>query len=445
MTTLEHRILWDVIEEHLAEGAFRLERCELAHRSPIYSLDEVADGPELLLSTHLAALALTGPAGQRRVLEPILLEPDAFDFEERAVAVLWALSSDRHERLLPLLHEGSEGTFQALSRAVELHPDIITDRWVQSLLSDISACPAVTRARVWALAAQRPALEVAGLTALSAALRSDDVAEVEAAAVLLRSAPQEQHARLATELARSGPDGARFSAALALLQWREADAFEHCGALAQSSQAMRAGALELLAVGGGPREHALVLEALGDPALRDVALRAIGFSGNAAAVDRLLPWIDAADQRQSRLAAEAFSLITGFDLFDESHQRAASTDDADNDADEIDSDELPSFDPVDALPLTDASAAQRFWDGRRSAMSTDRRHLQGDPDVKAALVRVLRSGPMRARHALDLGLRLRSRGRCSVNTGAFARMQRQQAIFTEGLPPEAWSALVFNW
>lgn len=81
--------------------------------------------------------------------------------------------------------------------------------------------------------------------------------------------------------------------------------------------------MEAAALFGGPREHSLLFEALTDAALACAAIRAVGWSGNVAAVDLLIDLIGTNDKRSSRLAAEAFSSITGFDLWDDRYHLPA--------------------------------------------------------------------------------------------------------------------------
>lgn len=82
-------------------------------------------------------------------------------------------------------------------------------------------------------------------------------------------------------------------------------------------------ALEFVALLGGRAEHAVIFAALQRETHAPAAICTLGLSGNVAAIDFLLPLLDAEDETTARRAAKAFGLISGFDLDDDAHHRDA--------------------------------------------------------------------------------------------------------------------------
>ncbi|MFP2925205.1 hypothetical protein ACLESO_08305, partial [Pyxidicoccus sp. 3LG] len=88
---------WDVHEEHLAEGAFRWSRWDLALDAPDYTLDEVAELEETAFA-HVDALVLGGEPVAKRLLVPALADEEPERIVVAALALLGAEQPPRCRR-----------------------------------------------------------------------------------------------------------------------------------------------------------------------------------------------------------------------------------------------------------------------------------------------------------------------------------------------------------
>jgi uncharacterized protein (TIGR02270 family) len=127
--------------------------------------------------------------------------------------------------------------------------------------------------------------------------------------------------------------------------------------------------------------------------------------------------------RTARLAAEAFSAITGLAIEGPFLR-----------AEEPEPEEPPPFEEEDweadlvegpdaVLPLANASKVQRWWKERRTNFGAIGRHLRGQPNTIATLFEELERGPMRRRPAHALEVSIRSQGKVRIITSGWARSQ----------------------
>jgi uncharacterized protein (TIGR02270 family) len=193
--------------------------------------------------------------------------------------------------------------------------------------------------------------------------------------------------------------------------------------LAHRRSAESASLLRLLALLGSPDEQQSVVEALREPALRQVGVFALGYIGTPQAAEICLSAMR--DPALARWAAEAYCAITGAELARD-HLSAA----------EPDTDGLPPLaqDDLDASlvprqsdlwPTPDADAVHRHWSGIKARYTSGVRHLLGRPVSLDTLAWALEHGPMLRRSDLALELHARTAGQYDVETRAFTRVQRQ--------------------
>src|SRR4051812_45586568 len=72
----EESVLWDVVEEHLAEVEFGFEQFDRTLNHPRLQLADLHKYPEARLLAHLDALELAGETIVDRLLVPLLSEVD---------------------------------------------------------------------------------------------------------------------------------------------------------------------------------------------------------------------------------------------------------------------------------------------------------------------------------------------------------------------------------
>ncbi|MFP2928038.1 hypothetical protein ACLESO_23120, partial [Pyxidicoccus sp. 3LG] len=121
----EHPLRWDIAEEHLDEAAFLFRQREKDRVSPLYTLQELADGVEGRLLAHVDALVLGGPRVARRLLLPRLTaESEAESFA--AGFTLLGMGEEWLEAILDVLLTGEPHQRDGLRHALSLaaRPDL---------------------------------------------------------------------------------------------------------------------------------------------------------------------------------------------------------------------------------------------------------------------------------------------------------------------------------
>jgi uncharacterized protein (TIGR02270 family) len=131
-----------------------------------------------------------------------------------------------------------------------------------------------------------------------------------------------------------------------------------------------------------------------------------------------------ADQKLTRLAGEAFSMMTGVDLayIDLDRRPSAGLETGPND-DPADPD--IELDPDNWLPWPDPERVAKWWAGQRGGYAPGTRYLLGEPITPESLAEILRSGRQRQRTAAALELTIRT-GAMLFETRARGQWQQQR-------------------
>jgi uncharacterized protein (TIGR02270 family) len=140
-----------------------------------------------------------------------------------------------------------------------------------------------------------------------------------------------------------------------------------------------------------------------DPQQVRLAIQAAGVIGAPEAVPWLIELMN--NPVLARLAAEAFTLITGADL-DRDHLRGEKPEGFEVGPTETPEDENVEMDPDEHLPWPDSRAVQIWWDAHRKEFTPLTRYLLGKPIALDWLPHVLRTGRQRQRAAAALELAL---------------------------------------
>jgi uncharacterized protein (TIGR02270 family) len=262
---------------------------------------------------------------------------------------------------------------------------------------------------------------------LGAAIRTDDPVLLARAAQSAGELGRTDLLPACLSLLKSDVGELRFqAAAAALLLGDRGTALRALAeiALAPAANAKPALCLYLRASGPGP-SHDLLL------ALRQAGHeRAVILGAGVAGDPKYLPWLLGLIRTpaSARLAGEAFSTITGLDLFqgfDQPRPEDFASGPSDNPQDED-----VDLDPDEHLPWPDADKVERWWAGRPATLLPEQRYFLGKPPTPGECIRVLHEGYQRARNTAAQYLSLFQPGRPLFNAHAVARRQ-QRALARE--------------
>lgn len=159
-----------------------------------------------------------------------------------------------------------------------------------------------------------------------------------------------------------------------------------------------------------------------EPATTRLAIVGAGALGDPALVPWLLDLMPT--PALARVAAEAFSLVTGADLAADRLQGSAPPD-FESGPSEAPEDEDVSPDPDEHLPWPDGPRVLAWWSGHRNGLRPGRRYLLGRPLDDTWLVHVLRHGTQRHRAGAALDLAIGHPGTALFEVRAPALRQRQ--------------------
>jgi uncharacterized protein (TIGR02270 family) len=416
-------IRWDIVEEHLDEAAFLYGQWERALVDPEYTLGEVLSGPEERLLAHLDGLVVAGRRASEKLLLPALGGDDPGVVFAAAYALLASEDGDFSEPVLKALAEGEPVAADAVRRALQVTP---RGDLYGRLAPLLAKGPAPVQAR---------ALEVLAFLRIDPRVRLDPLArstdEPLRRAILRvgRIFPAQVPLQL-VELALTSKDPAERALALevGLVQGSK-------GAWAAVERALAApvpppewAQAALLWALSGERELRPLLSGLTDPKRRNAALFALGFTGRVAAVEAALPWL--ADEQAGKVAAEAFSAVTGL-VIERRFAVPGERWDPDAPEDEEEAAEGPEAD----LPAPAPEAIVAWWQAEKARFDPAQRWLGGKPWAIEGVVAALEEGPCRRRSALALDLAIRSRGQHQLEATAPARRQvAELAEIRRGLP-----------
>ena len=115
-------ILWDIYEEHLSEAAWLWGEWEQSLDSPLYSIADVAIGPEERLLAHLDGLVLGGAPVAQKLLLPALASEDLGEVAAAAWALAQAEDADHQDAVVEALAAAPPPVQAAIGRALWLSP-----------------------------------------------------------------------------------------------------------------------------------------------------------------------------------------------------------------------------------------------------------------------------------------------------------------------------------
>lgn len=399
-------VMMDVVEEHLDEIGFLWSQRERALEAPGVRPADLVDGVEGRLVAHLDALELEDARLLQRLLERAVAE----GAPGKIAGALLALAEKPGDAVI------WQGL--GLPGSVEFaeHPLGLCRRDLGPMLARLLADP---RYRVVALGAMYMRHQGVG-AALTPLLKSGD--QMVQVAALRSASLGGTEVRAAVEAAMGSPNPAVRDAALQsglILGLRSA----HLSAqlVVDKRGADLEVPLTVLAMSGEPGDLLRIAAAFEVPESRRAALWAAGISGRKSMAGRCLSLSD--DESLGRLAGEAFSAITGLTIEGDYvlEERAEPEEPIPFEQEDLEADLVPPAE--ESLPLPDRDMLEAWWATAASRFDESIRYLAGEPWGPEAMRGLLRSGPMRRRHAIALELAVRSRGELRLETRSWVSEQ----------------------
>ncbi|QRK07176.1 TIGR02270 family protein [Archangium violaceum] len=409
--------MMDVYEEHLSEAGFLWTRWERCLASPTVDLT-AAEAQEERLLAHMDGLAFGGPEVAERLLI-LTLELEAPAEVASAAFALLASGQDGAKHVLERLEVGEGPALAGIQRALELDDSLAAAALLPLLSSSsVDAQAVVLEALVFRRAVPPSTL---------ARFLSHADPRLQATALLGLEGHPEESVRKALHAALDAPqvhvrNAALVSGLIAGLR----RAWDKCEKWAAEPSAVGAQARVLLALGGSEQDVTRLVKLLDVPELRSSTLWALSFSGQLAAAEACLAWMEE-DRGTAALAAEAFSAITGLPL-EGAYVGPSREDEAEEpiplEEEDLDADLVPGPEDALATPAPDAVAA--WWKEARARFDPGTRYLRGIPFSAQSLLGALHQEPMRRRGVLALELAIRSRGQFRLEARAFTRRQASE-------------------
>lgn len=436
-------LLWDVLGEHLQEAAFLWKQRQRSILASDYVLSEIAEGDEARLLAHIEGLVIGGRPAAERLLLPALEGEKPPNIAAAAYALLESAEPDWLTQVLDWFVQGAEEVREGISQALALsaRADVVA--------SLVKLFPTVDSSdQRYALRVLRSRQADTGQVLSVRSSGSQEPEWLEAVLRAARFAPQ----AIADVWIRVGLESpeprVRDAAIESGLIHGSRMAWSLCRQLMEAGEPDARPALLAFALGGEAPELEALIAAVGDPARRDEALWALGFSGRLSAAEAALATLrDNGDW----LAAESFALITGLPLAsfldeeaDEEEDEEWDDDDEEEEEPEEEQEEAQEEAALEGLPGPEVlpgkvrvEAVDAWWRQARARFEPGGRYLLGHPMQPGSLASVMEAVPMRRRAVFGWDLAIRSRGACRLEPLAWAEVQRKQLGAVGQLRPDS--------
>jgi uncharacterized protein (TIGR02270 family) len=408
----EAPIRWDIVEEHLDEAAFLLQLWEEALRSPVYTLQEIAQGPEERMLAHLDGLVVAGRRAAEKVLLPALGADERGPVFAAAFALAAAEDGDFTDAVLEALGRAEPEPRAAIRRALGVVPR-----------ADLGARLAARAPRA-ALPEQADLLEVLAYLRVDPGVRLEplfarkEAAERARALRIARAFPGRVDLRVVERGLADPASEVRAAAMETGLVLGTKGVSAACEAELAGRGGAYATAALLSALSGDERAVAPLAAALGDDDLAGPAAFALGFTGRVSAADALLKVMED-DERLAPLAAEAFCAVSGLVV----EKRFERDTPPWRPKSPLEQEEDEPYGPESELPKPVPETIARWWSEARPRLDPGKRWLRGQPWSLEAVVRELETGPARRREGLSIDLAIATKGQVLVAWDALSERQ----------------------
>jgi uncharacterized protein (TIGR02270 family) len=388
-----------VCEQHAEEVSFLWLTRDNAARAPHHLLKDLVKLDDRV-EAHIDGLRVAGDVGWEVALAE-LKRPQA---GEHFAAMVLALESGRRERIATVIERASE---QGPGRGVVSALGWVDWEIARPVIGGLIAADDPRRRRI-AIAACAIARTDPGLH-LASALKHADIGLSARACRAVSELGRKDLLGDMAPLLTAEDNNLRFCAARAASLLGDPRGFAPLWKFVGTAGWQRtSSALAVLLRALPPAQAQDWLKTLGrDPERRRAAIAGIGVYGDPTYV----PWLiqQMSDAKLTRIAGEAFSMITGADLayIDLDRRPPEGVETGPND-DPADPD--VGMDPDNWLPWPDPERVAKWWAAQKSGYTPGTRYLLGKPIAPEWLADVLRNGKQRQRAAAALELAIRGGG-----------------------------------
>jgi uncharacterized protein (TIGR02270 family) len=403
-----------VLDQHVENATFLWLVRDNAVRAPHYSLKDLAKLDDRV-EAHIDGLRVAGDTGWALALEQ-LKHPEAGEY---FTAMVLALESGRKERIAAVLERAQEkGPLRGVVSAMGWVDWKVAKPAVAGLIAG-----AEPRRRRIAIAACAIARQNPGAHLAKALADADPALRARACRAVGELARKDLLGEMAPLLAGED-ENCRFWAAWSASLLGDVSGFGPLWKFIGSNASHHsAGALGVLLRALPPAQAQDWLKTLGrDPERRRAAITGVGVYGDPTYVSWLIQQM--ADEKSTRLAGEAFSMITRVDLAYRDLDRrppqgfeGGPTDDP--------GDPNVALDPDDKLPWPDPERVAKWWAAQKSGYVPGTRYFHGQPITQESLMQVLANSRQRQRAAAALELTIRT-GAPLFEVRARGQLQQQR-------------------
>jgi uncharacterized protein (TIGR02270 family) len=413
------RVIPEVLEQHLEVATHLAATRALllnSHRARLLHLLRADER----LNANLDGLRIAG-GGARRIYSAALETPDEGVLFVAAVQAFEQRDAGDIDTLFAILGSDPKGTDGVIAALGWLETASLRGIVVELLNSELAL------KRFVAVAGCSVHRADPGLTS---ARRFEDDSPLVRARAWRTAGEIGRHELVSTAAAAIGDEdpGCRFWAAWsAVLLGDRQRGLESLAAVGAGPGPFRTRAVQLLLQASDVQAaHGWLASLAKDPSNHRWLIRGAGLIGD----PDYVPWLigQMADLKTTRLAGEAFSLITGLDLAfldlevrpPENFESGPNDDPNDPNVD---------MDEDDGLPWPDVAKIQAWWHANAHRFQAGRRYFMGQPLNRGNCIRVLKDGFQRQRIAAALYLSLLNPGTPLFEWRAPAR--RQQRLLAE--------------
>lgn len=401
------RVIPDIVTQYAEEAAFRWHLRDNAVCAPHYSLDELAE-LDNRVEANLDGLRIAGQTGWDLCVKT-LAQGDA---GECFVAAVLAFESKDESRIQIVLDKGS-GVYK-LSRgivsALGWLPYEKTEPHIRTFIS--SQFPEYRRIGMAASAIHR---KDPGDSLVNALSDNDPLLRARA----LKAAGELGNTKLLPSVQASlthADEGCRFWAAWSLAMLGDANSLPILKTLAVSSKQYQEESVKA-ALRRMSAKDALLWQ--GEFALRPETMRQAVIGSGVIGNHTMIPWVieQMKSPALSRIAGEAFSMITGIDIALE-HLDAKKPEGFESGPNDDPKDSNVEMDADDDLPWPNGEAVKAWWEKQKGAYKNGTRYFMGKPIAKEHLQNVLKSGYQHQRRAAAMELAFLNPGQPLFETRA---------------------------
>lgn len=427
-TGASERLLWDILNEHLDEGAYLYTQWRRALQSPAYTLARLERTVEARLLAQVDGLVVGGAPVRQKLLLPRLAGGGEGETFVAALALLLETTGSSDPAILDALTQAQGETRQELLQALRLFLPACLVEPLRLMLRHRQATARAAALEV--LATHRRLSEQEVRLGLEDAALDVQEAGLKALRWLgLSGLGMEQLGRF---LLRPFPAGDELRERL---QQRALEAGLVLGHAPSVEQALAVGwgqvsfltpwgeGLRLLGARLGRQVLPLLKFVLTQPglsALHGSALQGLGLVGTLEAAELCLHAMH--DASLARAAGEAFSLITGADLTSPAlSMPAPASAEGEGGLEE-------RFYPIpeEALPLANVPAVVQGWQAVRARLAPRLTYLGGQVMAPEVLGEVLRHGSLYRRRLVLCRAEVWTFGQAGVQWDALSRVQQLQ-------------------